>query len=110
MSGAIGTEEGTHFVINTSRNGLGPWLADDPETWCNPPGRALGETPTVETADPLVDAYLWIKRPGESNGACRGAPEAGMWYPEYALGLACNVDDAKASPASSPAADGVPPG
>jgi endoglucanase len=82
---------GTHFVIDTSRNGNGPWDSDDPESWCNPPGRALGEPPTVETADPLVDAYLWIKSPGESDGECRGAPAAGVWYPEYALELAQNA-------------------
>ena len=102
VSDAIGAEDGAHFVIDTSRNGNGPWDSDDPEAWCNPPGRALGEAPTVETADPLVDAYLWIKRPGESDGSCRGAPEAGEWFPEYALGLALNVDDPNASPSASP--------
>lgn len=90
ISDALGLG-GTHFVIDTSRNGNGPWESDDPESWCNPPGRALGEPPTVETADPLVDAYLWIKSPGESDGECRGAPAAGVWYPEYALELAKNA-------------------
>jgi endoglucanase len=91
ISDALGAG-GTHFVIDTSRNGNGPWQSDDPEAWCNPPGRALGEPATVDTADPLVDAYLWIKRPGESDGDCRGAPAAGEWYPEYALELAQNAD------------------
>lgn len=78
-----------HFVIDTSRNGNGPYLGGDPdERWCNPPGRALGETPTTRTADPLVDAYLWIKRPGESDGTCKGGPKAGDWWAEYALELA----------------------
>ena len=76
---------GDHFVIDTARNGLGP----SPDNgWCNPPGRALGEKPGAETADPLADAYLWIKPPGESDGACNGGPPAGQWWPEYALGLA----------------------
>ncbi|MFI2211059.1 glycoside hydrolase family 6 protein [Streptomyces sp. NPDC020141] len=80
---------GKPFVIDTSRNGNGSYTGGDPkENWCNPPGRALGETPTVETGDPLVDAYLWIKRPGESDGECKGGPKAGDWWPEYALGLA----------------------
>lgn len=80
---------GKHFVIDTSRNGNGPYTGGDPkENWCNPPGRALGEAPTTETGDPLVDAYLWVKRPGESDGDCRGGPKAGEWWPEYALGLA----------------------
>ncbi|WP_307671394.1 glycoside hydrolase family 6 protein [Streptomyces sp. V2I9] len=77
------------FVIDTSRNGNGPYEGGDPaETWCNPPGRALGEPPTTQTGDERVDAYLWIKRPGESDGDCKGGPKAGEWWPEYALGLA----------------------
>ncbi|MER6994801.1 glycoside hydrolase family 6 protein [Streptomyces sp. NPDC000410] len=83
---------GKHFVIDTSRNGNGPYTEGDPkENWCNPPGRALGETPTTATGDPLVDAYLWIKRPGESDGDCKGGPKAGDWYPDYALELARNT-------------------
>lgn len=88
---AIDPKNPTHFVIDTSRNGLGHFPQDqDPtgENWCNPPGRALGDRPTVDTADPLVDAYLWVKIPGESDGTCRGAPLAGGWWLEYALGLA----------------------
>lgn len=76
---------GKHFIIDTSRNGLGP--ASDMQ-WCNPAGRALGLRPTTATGQALVDAYLWIKTPGESDGACNGAPTAGVWMPEYALGLA----------------------
>ncbi|WP_037853204.1 glycoside hydrolase family 6 protein [Streptomyces sp. NRRL S-340] len=80
---------GKHFVIDTSRNGNGPYTQGDPgERWCNPPGRALGEAPTTKTADPLADAYLWVKRPGESDGTCKGGPAAGDWWETYALGLA----------------------
>ncbi|MZD56817.1 endoglucanase [Streptomyces sp. SID5606] len=80
---------GKPFVIDTSRNGNGPYTGGAPdERWCNPPGRALGETPTTKTSDPLVDAYLWVKRPGESDGECKGGPKAGEWYPEYASELA----------------------
>jgi endoglucanase len=81
---------GLHFTVDTSRNGLGPLAGaeDGEESWCNPPGRALGTPPTVRTGNRLVDAYLWIKRPGESDGTCRGGPAAGTWWPEYALGLA----------------------
>jgi endoglucanase len=73
------------FVIDTSRNGLG---ATGDRQWCNPPGRALGRRPTARTGHRLVDAYLWIKAPGESDGRCNGGPPAGAWWPEYALGLA----------------------
>ncbi|MFF7263635.1 glycoside hydrolase family 6 protein [Streptomyces sp. NPDC008159] len=80
---------GKPFVIDTSRNGNGPYTGGDKdEQWCNPPGRALGETPTTKTGEPLVDAYLWVKRPGESDGECKGGPKAGEWWPEYALALA----------------------
>ena len=76
---------GKHFVIDTGRNGLGP----TPDyQWCNPAGRALGARPTTATGNALVDAFLWVKVPGESDGACNGAPAAGTWMPDYALGLA----------------------
>jgi endoglucanase len=73
----------SHYVIDTSRNGNGPGT-----DWCNPPGRALGATPSADTTGAHADAYLWIKIPGESDGACNGAQAAGTWLPEYALGLA----------------------
>lgn len=78
------------FVIDSSRNGGGPLPGSD-DAWCNPPGRTLGKAPTMNTNEELVDAYLWIKRPGESDGECRGGPPAGRWWPEYALGLARNT-------------------
>jgi endoglucanase len=81
---------GAHFVIDTSRNGNGPaTVGAGDRHWCNPPGRRLGHPPTTRTGHDLVDAYLWVKRPGESDGACSGgAPPAGHWWPEYALQLA----------------------
>ncbi|WP_246561915.1 glycoside hydrolase family 6 protein [Streptomyces roseirectus] len=74
-----------HFVFDTSRNGNGPYTGPDP--WCNPPSRTLGPPPTLHTNTPSLDAHLWIKRPGESDGTCRGGPPAGVWWPEYALSL-----------------------
>jgi endoglucanase len=74
-----------HFVIDTGRNGVGPTTDFQ---WCNPAGRALGARPTTNTGTALVDAFLWIKVPGESDGSCNGAPSAGSWMPEFALGLA----------------------
>jgi cellulase/cellobiase CelA1 len=86
VSDAIG---GKPFVVDTSRNGLGPSTdPTDPETWCNPPGRALGTPPTAATGNARVDAYFWVKRPGESDGTCKGGPTAGSWWRDYALGLA----------------------
>jgi endoglucanase len=92
VSDWLGLDGGTHFVIDTSRNGRGPWKTDDPETWCNPPGRATGTLPTIETGDDLVDAFLWLKPIGESDGECRGSFPAGEWDAEYALGMVQRSD------------------
>src|SRR5688572_11088647 len=75
---------GKHFIIDTSRNGNGSPGGE----WCNPQGRAIGNAPTVETNHRLVDAFLWIKRPGESDGKCAGGPAAGKWWGSYALDMA----------------------
>jgi len=100
-----------HFVIDTSRNGEGPWTPTggypDPQDWCNPPGRGVGLRPTAATSNTLLDAYLWVKIPGESDGQCtRGLgpggttvdpvwgfidPAAGAWFPGMALQLAQNA-------------------
>ncbi|MGW1532114.1 glycoside hydrolase family 6 protein [Streptomyces aureus] len=94
-----------HFVTDSSRNGRGTWTPPsgkytDAQDWCNPPGRGLGARPTLRTGDPLQDARLWIKTPGESDGLClrgtagpedpeRGTvdPKAGDWFPQQALEL-----------------------
>lgn len=76
---------GKHFVIDTSRNGRNASTAGN---WCNPPGQLVGSAPTTNTGNSLVDAFLWIKTPGESDGTCNGGPPAGNWWAEYALGLA----------------------
>jgi endoglucanase len=81
---------GKHFMIDTGRNGNGaPDVQGDVEAaWCNPDGRALGTPPTNKTGDPLVDAFFWVKPPGESDGACNHGPRAGNWWPDMALRLA----------------------
>jgi endoglucanase len=76
-----------HFVIDTSRNGV----ESPPQTWCNPPGQALGLPPTANTPDPRVDAWLWIKQPGASDGTCGDGPPAGTFWPAYAISLAANA-------------------
>jgi len=106
-----------HVVIDTSRNGTGPWTPpagaySDPEAWCNPPGAGLGLAPTADTGDPIIDAYLWIKVPGESDGQCyRGTggptdpergmidPPAGQWFPEQAAELIALANPAVSRPA-----------
>jgi endoglucanase len=91
----------THFVVDTSRNGTGPndmsLYASAPYNqsaatvstlragnWCNPPGAGLGPRPTASTGVPLLDAELWIKTPGESDGQCDAAGGARAWdYAAY---------------------------
>ena len=80
---------GKHFIVNTSFNGRGPIHIHGRRTrnvWCNPPNRGLGTEPTTSTGHPLVDAYMWINRPGYSAGGCNGGPmPVGSWWPERAL-------------------------
>jgi cellulose 1,4-beta-cellobiosidase len=78
------------MLIDTSRNGWGgadrPTAAStstDPNTfvnesridrrihlgnWCNQSGAGIGERPTASPEDG-IDAYVWIKPPGESDGS-----------------------------------------
>ncbi len=93
-----------HFVIDTSRNGNGPLHASQfaaapynqssdtinvltNGNWCNPPGAGLGLRPTANTGVALVDAYLWVKTPGESDGRCdstEGTKPPRAWdYTQY---------------------------
>jgi endoglucanase len=106
---SVGATAVTHFVIDTSRNGEGP----NPMTggadadmanltaapfdqsagvistlqagnWCNPPGSGIGLRPTTSTGVPLIDAYLWVKIPGESDGQCDSAAGVRAWdYTAY---------------------------
>lgn len=84
-----GMTNGAHYVVDTSRNGAGP--ADGEMYWCNPAGRALGTPPTTDTAGAHADAYLWVKRVGESDGSCNGGPPAGRFVNQFAIDLARNA-------------------
>jgi len=68
-------------VVDTSRNGNGPLGSE----WCDPPGRAIGTASTNVTGDAMVDAFLWIKLPGEADGCIAGA---GQFVPQRAYDLA----------------------
>jgi endoglucanase len=46
---------------------------------------------TRDADDPAVDALLWAKPPGESDGACNGGPPAGRWWAEQAIELVENA-------------------
>jgi endoglucanase len=78
----VGSGKGA--VIDTSRNGNGP----AGEEWCDPSGRAIGDHPTTATGVAGIDAYLWVKLPGEADG-CAGS--AGQFIPDLAYQLANNA-------------------
>jgi cellulase/cellobiase CelA1 len=90
------------FLIDTSRNGWGgPTAPTGPSTstvkdtfvdasridqrsatgqWCNQPNQGIGEPPTV-TPDPslsYLQAYVWVKPPGESDGNYIGSMYSGV--------------------------------
>jgi cellulose 1,4-beta-cellobiosidase len=97
---------GKGFVIDTARDGKG-YIRTSPANWCNIKGAGLGERPRAAPA-PKVDAYLYIKPPGESDGtadakatrfdencvsedATPGAPEAGKMFDAYLINLLKNA-------------------
>ncbi|WP_435279908.1 glycoside hydrolase family 6 protein [Streptomyces sp. 1222.5] len=89
---AQGFDSGIGMLIDTSRNGwggsarpTGPGPATSVDAyvdggrvdrrihagnWCNQSGAGLGERPAT-APDPGVDAYVWAKPPGESDGASK---------------------------------------
>src|SRR5512133_2924625 len=96
------------FIVDTARNGKSglrrKWGA-----WCNVKGAGLGERPRAITDDAPLDAYYWVKPPGESDGvsdptqprfdaSCRSpdsaldAPQAGEWFPAYFETLVRNAE------------------
>ncbi len=79
---ALDGPPGLGAVIDTSRNGNG---APADGEWCDPAGRRIGHAPTLSTGEAGIDAYLWVKLPGESDG-CKGEP--GTFTPSYAYDLA----------------------
>jgi len=100
-----------YFITDTSRNGITNERKDCSD-WCNAKGAGLGERPSTNTQQTglgsLLDAFVWIKTPGESDGTSNTtsprydfhcgssdsyipAPEAGSWFPDYFIGLAQNA-------------------
>jgi endoglucanase len=53
-------------------------------SWCNLPGAGAGARPNAATGNPLIDAYLWVKTVGESDGRCDAAGGVRAWdYSAY---------------------------
>ncbi|MEV0621875.1 glycoside hydrolase family 6 protein [Nonomuraea sp. NPDC050404] len=86
LAAAYGTKT---YVIDTSRNGNGPYSDSTPgDNWCNPPGRKLGAAPVKPSGG--AEYLLWVKVPGDSDGQCGIAPPntpAGTFSPDLAMAL-----------------------
>jgi len=65
---------GKQYIIDSGRNGV-PNMRSDCANWCNIRNAGLGVQPTTNTASPLVDAYYWLKTPGESDGCTQQLPD-----------------------------------
>lgn len=83
---AVSAATGLHYVIDTSRNGA---VVANHEC-CNAPDARLGRLPAAATGRGWLDAYLWVKRPGETDGPCNGGPATG-WWQERATTLATDA-------------------
>jgi cellulose 1,4-beta-cellobiosidase len=92
---SVGFDSGIGMLIDTSRNGwggsarpTGPGATTSVDTyvnggrydrrihvgnWCNQSGAGLGERPQASPAAG-IDAYVWMKPPGESDGASKEIP------------------------------------
>jgi len=88
-----------HAIVDTARNGV-QGLRLEWGDWCNVKGAGFGVRPTGSTGDSLVDAFVWIKPGGESDGvsdpsadrydsfcghadAFDPSPQAGQWHQAY---------------------------
>jgi cellulose 1,4-beta-cellobiosidase len=97
------------FLVDTSRNGRGG-IRHQWGYWCNNTGAGMGERPVANPSAGL-DAYVWVKPPGESDGtsdtssqrydgfcgmqdAAKPAPEAGQWFHDYFVATAKNANPA----------------
>jgi len=52
-------------------NSKGECIEQDCSNWCNIKGAGLGVRPTSSTSSSglnIIDAYYWVKVPGESDG------------------------------------------
>ncbi len=95
------------WLIDTGRNGRGG-IRHQWGYWCNNRGAGLGARPTAAPA-PGIDAYVWVKPPGESDGtsdptaarydpdcgkedAAPSAPGAGEWFHPYFVELVRNAN------------------
>ncbi|KAJ7787997.1 cellobiohydrolaseII [Mycena olivaceomarginata] len=88
-----------HFIVDQGRSGVQD-IRQQWGDWCNVKGAGFGLRPTSNTGYTLIDAIVWAKPGGESDGtsntssprydyhcgladADQPAPEAGTWFQEF---------------------------
>lgn len=89
-----------HVIIDTGRNGVTD-MRQDSANWCNARGAGAGIASTVHTDAPFVDAYYWLKTPGESDG-CTAVLPSGDACPRFDAD--CASPDSLGSAAGEPRA------
>ncbi|KAH6642406.1 cellobiohydrolase-like protein II precursor [Boeremia exigua] len=99
------------FIVDVGRSGKQPTAQQAWGDWCNVQGAGFGPRPTTNTGNSLVDAFVWVKPGGESDGtsdttairydascgrasAFKPAPEAGSWFNAYFEMLLRNANPA----------------
>ncbi|KAK4120941.1 glycoside hydrolase family 6 protein [Parathielavia appendiculata] len=98
-----------HFIVDQGRSGKQPTGQTEWGHWCNAKGTGFGVRPTSNTGHSLVDAFVWVKPGGESDGtsdttaarydlncgrddSVKPAPEAGTWFQAYFEQLLVNAN------------------
>ncbi|KAJ2994710.1 hypothetical protein HDV02_001365 [Globomyces sp. JEL0801] len=74
----------TRFIIDSSRNAI-PGIRNKWGSWCNIRGAGIGMRPRANPF-PMVDALVWAKPPGESDGASSGNRSDGFCNPNHPEG------------------------
>jgi cellulose 1,4-beta-cellobiosidase len=97
------------FLVDQGRSGKQPTGQIEQGHWCNAIGTGFGMRPTANTGHADVDAFVWVKPGGESDGtsntsavrydhhcgeadSLKPAPEAGQWFQAYIEQLLTNAN------------------
>lgn len=87
-------------LIDTGRNGVAD-MRQDCSNWCNPRGAGAGLASTAKTGIDWIDAFYWLKTPGECDGCTQELPD-GSRCPRY--DLMCGSVDSIGSKTGEPRA------
>jgi len=96
------------FLVDQGRSGKQNIRAEW-GSWCNVYSAGFGMRPTLSTGNSYIDAIVWVKPGGESDGTSdtsavrydrncgksdshKPAPEAGTWFQEFFVNLVKNAN------------------